>query len=105
MKFRPLHDRVVVKRIDAEEKTAGGIIIPDTAQEKPQEGEVIAVGPGALDEHGKRVVPEVKAGDFVLFGKWSGTEVKVDGEELLIMKESDIMGILEGRTAKTKKAA
>ena len=105
MKFRPLHDRVVVKRIDAEEKTAGGIIIPDTAQEKPQEGEIVAVGPGALDEHGKRVVPEVKAGDFVLFGKWSGTEVKVDGEDLLIMKESDIMGILEGRSKTTKKAA
>ena len=106
MKFRPLHDRVVVKRIDAEAKSAGGIIIPDTAQEKPQEGEVIAVGPGALDEHGKRVVPEVKAGDSVLFGKWSGTEVKIDGQELLIMKESDIMGILEGRVSKpTKKAA
>ena len=93
-KFRPLHDRVVVRRIQAEEKTKGGIIIPDTAQEKPQEGEVIAVGPGALDENGKRVAPEVKAGDFVLFGKWSGTEVRLDGEELLIMKESDIMGVL-----------
>ena len=93
-KFRPLHDRVVVRRIDAEEKTKGGIIIPDTAKEKPQEGEVIAVGPGALDENGKRVNPEVKAGDFVLFGKWSGTEVKLDGEELLIMKESDIMGVI-----------
>ena len=94
MKFRPLHDRVVVKRIDAEAKSAGGIIIPDTAQEKPQEGEVISVGPGALDENGKRVIPEVKSGDFVLFGKWSGTEVKIDGEELLIMKESDIMGVI-----------
>ena len=104
MKFRPLHDRVVVKRIDAEAKSAGGIIIPDTAQEKPQEGEVISVGPGALDDAGKRVVPEVKAGDFVLFGKWSGTEVKIDGEELLIMKESDIMGVLEGRKP-AKKAA
>ena len=102
MKFRPLHDRVVVKRIDAESKSAGGIIIPDTAQEKPSQGEVIAVGPGALDDSGKRVVPEVKAGDFVLFGKWSGTEVKIDGEDLLIMKESDIMGILEGRKASKK---
>ena len=105
MKFRPLHDRVVVRRLDAEEKTAGGIIIPDTAQEKPQEGEVIAVGPGALDENGKRVAPEVRAGDFVLFGKWSGTEVKLDGEELLIMKESDIMGVLEGRPSKPMKKA
>ena len=106
MKFRPLHDRVVVRRIEAEEKTAGGIIIPDTAKEKPQEGEIIAVGPGALDDNGKRVPPEVKPGDFVLFGKWSGTEVKIDGEELLIMKESDIMGIVEGRMAgKGKKAA
>ena len=104
MKFRPLHDRVVVRRLEGEEKTKGGIIIPDTAKEKPQEGEIISVGPGALDETGKRVVPEVKAGDFVLFGKWSGTEVKIDGEDLLIMKESDIMGILEGRKA-TKKAA
>ena len=94
MKFRPLHDRVVVKRIDAEEKTAGGIIIPDTAQEKPQEGEVIAVGPGGRDESGKLVKLEVKAGDRILFGKWSGTEVKLDGEELLIMKESDIMGVI-----------
>ena len=97
MKFRPLGDRVVVRRVKEDQKTAGGIIIPETAQEKPQEGEVISVGPGALDDNGKRVVPEVKAGDFVLFGKWSGTEVKVEGEELLIMKESDIMGILEGR--------
>ncbi len=106
MKFRPLGDRVVVRRLAEDQKTSGGIIIPDTAQEKPQEGEVIAVGPGALDERGKRVTPDVKAGDFVLFGKWSGTEVKVDGQELLIMKESDIMGVLEGRVAKPfKKAA
>jgi len=105
MKFRPLHDRVVVKRLTAEDKSAGGIIIPDTAQEKPQEGEIIAVGPGALDDDGKRVPPEVKPGDFVLFGKWSGTEVKIDGEELLIMKESDIMGIIEGRAKAGKKAA
>ena len=105
MKFRPLGDRVVVRRVQEDQKTPGGIIIPDTAQEKPQEGEVISVGPGALDENGKRVTPEVKAGDFVLFGKWSGTEVKIDGEELLIMKESDIMGILEGRPASKKKAA
>ena len=105
MKFRPLGDRVVVRRLKEDQKTPGGIIIPDTVQEKPQEGEIISVGPGALDEHGKRVVPEVKAGDFVLFGKWSGTEVKVEGEDLLIMKESDIMGILEGRKASTKKAA
>jgi chaperonin GroES len=105
MKFRPLGDRVVVRRVQEDQKTPGGIIIPDTAQEKPQEGEVIAVGPGALDENGKRVTPEVKAGDFVLFGKWSGTEVRLDGEELLIMKESDIMGILEGRPTAKKKAA
>jgi chaperonin GroES len=105
MKFRPLSDRVVVRRIAEEQKSAGGIIIPDTAQEKPQEGEVIAVGPGALDEHGKRVVPEVKAGDFVLFGKWSGSEVKIHGEELLIMKESDLLGILEGRRDKPLKKA
>jgi chaperonin GroES len=105
MKFRPLGDRVVVRRVQEDQKTPGGIIIPDTAQEKPQEGEVIAVGPGALDENGKRVIPEVKPGDFVLFGKWSGTEVKVDGQELLIMKESDIMGILEGRTSKPAKKA
>ncbi|HWA30968.1 MAG TPA: co-chaperone GroES [Rhizomicrobium sp.] len=105
MKFRPLGDRVVVRRVQEEQKTSGGIIIPDTAQEKPQEGEIVSVGPGALDENGKRVAPEVKAGDFVLFGKWSGTEVKIDGEELLIMKESDIMGVLEGRTAGKKKAA
>jgi chaperonin GroES len=102
MKFRPLHDRVVVRRLKQEEKTAGGIIIPDTAQEKPQEGEIVAVGPGARGEDGVIHVPEVKTGDRVLFGKWSGTEVKLDGEELMIMKESDIMGIVEG-TAKTSK--
>src|ERR1700751_124259 len=105
MKFRPLGDRVVVRRVKEGQKTPGDIIIPDTTQEKPQEGEVVSVGPGALDDNGKRVVPEVKAGDFVLFGKWSGTEVKMDGEEILIMKESDIMGILEGRPTKSKKAA
>ena len=95
MHFRPLHDRVAMRRIEAEEKTAGGIIIPDTAKEKPQEGEVVAVGPGARDETGKLVELSVKAGDRVLFGKWSGSEVKIDGEELLIMKESDILGIVE----------
>jgi chaperonin GroES len=94
MKFRPLHDRVVVKRIDAEEKTAGGIIIPDTAKEKPQEGEVVAVGPGGRDEAGKLIPIDVKAGDRILFGKWSGTEVKIDSVEYLIMKESDVMGVL-----------
>ena len=94
MKFRPLHDRVVVRRLDSEEKTKGGIIIPDTAKEKPQEGEVIAVGAGARDENGKLVALDVKKGDRVLFGKWSGTEVKIDGQDLLIMKESDIMGVL-----------
>jgi chaperonin GroES len=94
MSFRPLHDRVVVRRIDAEEKTKGGIIIPDNAKEKPSEGMVVAVGPGARDDSGKIVVPDVKAGDRILFGKWSGTEVKLDGEELLIMKESDIMGVI-----------
>ncbi|HMN72263.1 MAG: co-chaperone GroES [Rhodoblastus sp.] len=94
MKFRPLHDRVVVKRIDSEEKTKGGIIIPDTAKEKPQEGEIVAAGPGARDEAGKLVPLDVKAGDRVLFGKWSGTEVKIDGQDLLIMKESDIMGVI-----------
>jgi chaperonin GroES len=104
MKFRPLHDRVLVRRIEAEEKTAGGIIIPDTAKEKPMEGEVIAVGPGARDETGKLVPLDVKAGDRILFGKWSGTEVKMDGEELLIMKESDVMGIVEGTSAKRKAA-
>ena len=105
MKFRPLHDRVVIRRLDAEEKTVGGIIIPDTAQEKPMEGEVVAAGPGARNEQGQIVNLEVKAGDRILFGKWSGTEVKLDGEELLIMKESDIMGIIEGRPAIKKKAA
>jgi len=104
MSFRPLHDRVVVRRVGAEEKTAGGIIIPDTAQEKPQEGEVVAVGPGGRTEDGKALPMAVKAGDRVLFGKWSGTEVTIDGEELLIMKESDIMGIIEP-TKKAKKAA
>ena len=94
LKFRPLHDRVVVKRIDAEAKSKGGIIIPDTVKEKPQEGEVVAVGPGGRDENGKVIAIEVKSGDRVLFGKWSGTEVKLDGDELLIMKESDIMGVL-----------
>jgi chaperonin GroES len=105
MKFRPLHDRVVVKRIDAEDKTAGGIIIPDTAKEKPQTGEVVAVGPGGRDEAGKLTPLDVKAGDHVLFGKWSGTEVKLDGVDYLIMKESDIMGILEGQASSKKKAA
>ena len=94
MKFRPLHDRVVVRRIESDERTAGGIIIPDTAKEKPQEGEIIAVGPGARDESGKLVPLDVKAGDRILFGKWSGTEVKIDGQDYLIMKESDIMGVL-----------
>ena len=105
MKFRPLHDRVVVRRIDAEQKTAGGIIIPDTAKEKPQQGEVVAAGPGVRDEQGKLVPLDVKAGDKVLFGKWSGTEVKIDGEELLIMKESDILGVLEDGKGKLKAAA
>ncbi len=105
MNFRPLHDRVVVRRLNAEEKTAGGIIIPDTAKEKPMEGEVIAVGPGARNEQGQIVELDVSAGDRILFGKWSGTEVKLDGEELLIMKESDIMGIIEGTPASKKKAA
>ncbi|HEV2161480.1 MAG TPA: co-chaperone GroES [Stellaceae bacterium] len=102
MKFRPLHDRVVVRRLKQEEKTAGGIIIPDTAQEKPQEGEVVAVGPGARDDNGKLHPPEVKEGDRVLFGKWSGTEIKLDGNELLVMKESDLMGILDGKAGKKK---
>jgi chaperonin GroES len=102
--FRPLHDRVVVRRVKEEEKTRGGIIIPDTAQEKPQEGEVIAVGPGARDEDGEYIKPDVKVGDRVLFGKWSGTEVKIDGEDLLIMKESDIMGVLETKKAKKEAA-
>ncbi len=104
MKFRPLHDRVVVKRIEEEQKTKGGIIIPDTAKEKPMQGEVLAVGPGARNERGELVAPDVKPGDRVLFGKWSGTEVKIDGEELLIMKESDIMGVIEA-TASHAKAA
>ena len=104
MKFRPLHDRVVVRRLDAEEKTTGGIIIPDTAKEKPQEGEIIAAGPGARDEAGKLVPLDVKAGDRILFGKWSGTEVKIDGEDLLIMKESDVMGVVEGKAAIRKVA-
>src|ERR1700752_5333494 len=100
MKFRPLHYRVVVKRIDAEEKSAGGIIIPDTAKEKPSQGEVIAVGPGGRDENGKLIPIDVKVGETILFGKWSGTEVKIDGVEYLIMKESDIMGVIEGKTAR-----
>jgi chaperonin GroES len=104
MKFRPLHDRVVVRRVEEDTKTAGGIIIPDTAKEKPSQGEVIAVGPGARDEAGKLVALEVKTGDRVLFGKWSGTEVKINGEDLLIMKESDILGVLEGAVS-AKKAA
>ena len=105
MKFRPLHDRVVVRRVEQEAKSAGGIIIPDTAKEKPQEGEVVAVGPGGRDESGKLIPIDVKAGDRVLFGKWSGTEVKIDGEELLIMKESDVMGVIEGGASAKKKAA
>jgi chaperonin GroES len=105
MKFRPLHDRVVIRRLEGEEKTKGGIIIPDTAKEKPQEGEVIAVGPGARDESGKVVALDLRAGDRVLFGKWSGTEVRIDGEDLLIMKESDIMGVVEGAPASKRKAA
>jgi chaperonin GroES len=104
MKFRPLHDRVVVRRIEAEEKSAGGIIIPDTAKEKPSQGEVIAVGPGGRDESGKLIPIDIKEGDRVLFGKWSGTEVKIDGQELLIMKESDIMGIIDEPVAKKKAA-
>jgi chaperonin GroES len=104
MKFRPLHDRVVVKRIDAEERTAGGIIIPDTAKEKPSQGEIIAVGPGCRDENGKLIPIDVHPGDRVLFGKWSGTEVKIDGVDYLIMKESDVMGVLEGTAAKKKAA-
>jgi chaperonin GroES len=104
MKFRPLHDRVVVKRVEEDSKTKGGIIIPDTAQEKPMQGEVVAVGPGGRDEAGKLIPIDLKIGDFVLFGKWSGTEVKIEGTELLIMKESDVMGVLEGKPA-VKKAA
>ena len=105
MKFRPLHDHVVLRRIEEDERTPGGIIIPDTAKEKPQQGEVIAVGPGARDEKGQVQPLDVKAGDRVLFGKWSGSEVKIDGEELLIMKESDILGVLEGTASAKKKAA
>jgi chaperonin GroES len=105
MKFRPLHDRVVLRRIEEDERTPGGIIIPDTAKEKPQQGEVVAVGPGARDDKGVVQPLEVKAGDRVLFGKWSGSEVKIDGEELLIMKESDILGVLEGTASAKKKAA
>jgi chaperonin GroES len=104
MKFRPLHDRVVVKRIESDDKTAGGIIIPDTAKEKPQQGEVVAVGPGGRDEAGKLIPIDVKAGDTVLFGKWSGTEVKIDGVEYLIMKESDIMGVMDETVARKKAA-
>jgi chaperonin GroES len=104
MAFRPLHDRVVVRRIEANEKTAGGIIIPDTAKEKPSEGEVIAVGPGVRDARGELVIPDLKAGDRVLFGKWSGTEVRLDDEDLIVMKESDILGVIE-RTEAARKAA
>ena len=104
MKFRPLHDRVVVRRLEGEEKTKGGIIIPDTAKEKPSQGEVIAVGPGGRDEAGKLIPIDIKSGDRVLFGKWSGTEVKIDGQELLIMKESDIMGVLDEPAGKKKAA-
>jgi chaperonin GroES len=105
MKFRPLHDRVVVRRIEAEQKTAGGIIIPETAQEKPQQGEIAAVGPGARNDKGELIALDVKEGDRVLFGKWSGTEVKIDGEDLLIMKESDIMGVIVNAKDGKKKAA
>ena len=105
MNFRPLHDRVVVRRLESEERSSGGIIIPDTAKEKPQEGEVLSIGPGGRDESGKLIPIDLKAGDRVLFGKWSGTEVKIDGEDLLIMKESDIMGVLEGAAPSKKKAA
>ena len=105
MKFRPLHDRVLIRRVESEEKTAGGIIIPDTAKEKPMEGEVVAAGPGARGDDGKLQPMDVKAGDRVLFGKWSGTEVKLDGEELIIMKESDIMGVVEGKPKSAKKVA
>ena len=105
MKIKPLHDRVVVRRIEEEERTRGGVIIPDTAKEKPMQGKVVAVGPGGRDESGKQIQPDVKEGDTILFGKWSGTEVKIDGEELLIMKESDIMGIVEQSGAASSKAA
>ena len=105
MKFRPLHDRVVVRRVEQESKSSGGIIIPDTAKEKPMEGEIVAVGPGGRDEAGKLIPIDLKPGDRILFGKWSGTEVKLDGEELLIMKESDVMGVIEGSAGAKKKAA
>ena len=105
MKFRPLHDRVLVRRIEADERTKGGIIIPDTAKDKPQEGEIVAAGPGARDESGKLTPLDVKAGDRVLFGKWSGTEVKIDGEDLIIMKESDILGVIEAPASTQQKAA
>jgi chaperonin GroES len=105
MKFRPLHDRVVIRRVEEEARTTGGIIIPDTAKEKPMQGEVVAVGPGARNEKGDLIALDVKVGERILFGKWSGTEVKIDGEELLIMKESDIMGVIEGAAAGKKKAA
>jgi len=105
MKFRPLHDRVVVRRVEQESKSSGGIIIPDTAKEKPMEGEIVAVGPGGRDESGKLIPIDLKPGDRILFGKWSGTEVKIDGEELLIMKESDVMGVIEGGASAKKKAA
>jgi len=104
MQIKPLHDRVVVRRLDEEDRTPGGVIIPETAKEKPMQGEVVGVGPGARDDSGKRIAPDVKAGDTILFGKWSGTEVKIDGEELLIMKESDIMGIIE-KSGSARKAA
>ena len=103
MKFRPLHDRVLVRRVEAEEKTKGGIIIPDTAKEKPQEGEIIAVGPGGRDESGKLIPIDLKAGDRILFGKWSGTEIKIEGEDLLIMKESDVMGVVESPAPSSRK--
>ena len=105
MRIRPLHDRILIERVEEEDKTTGGIIIPDTAKEKPMQGEVIAVGPGARNEKGELIAPDVKVGDTVLFGKWSGTEVKLDGSELLIMKESDIMGVIEGAAGAKKKAA
>ncbi|NWG45682.1 MAG: co-chaperone GroES [Alphaproteobacteria bacterium] len=105
MQFRPLHDRVLVRRIEEDQKTAGGIIIPDTAKEKPQQGEVVAVGPGTRDEDGERIALDVKVGDTILFGKWSGSEVKIGGEELLIMKESDILGVIEGKKSSKKAAA
>lgn len=105
MKFRPLHDRLVVRRIEAEEKTAGGVIIPDTAKEKPQEGEVLAVGPGNRDDKGALIPLEVKVGDRILFGKWSGTEIRIEGEDLLVMKESDVLGILAKESDDVKKAA